>query len=99
MVIGSNILSLFLIEHDQNGVFNHNIHLIQDLMHLEKPSSAKFKRICAYSPNITILKKSATPGNIKLTFYHAAAGNRYLRETITNFDLSGSPKTPAVVSF
>ena len=45
-MISSNALSLFLLNNNQNGVYNRNISLIKYLMRLYKPTGTKFKHVC-----------------------------------------------------
>ena len=45
-----------------------------------------------------MLTKSATPGNIKVTFGHTSVGNKSLGETATTFVLAGYLESPMVVS-
>ena len=97
-MISSNTLSLFILDHDHNRVCNCNIHLIQDLMHLENPDGAKFKRVCADFPNIALLTKRATPDDIQFNFGQAPVGNNYLKKTVTDFAIAGSLESPTVVS-
>ena len=81
---------IFLLDYDHNGICNSNIHPIQYMMLSDEPSGAKFKRVCADFPNIVLLTKSATPGNIQVTFVHVFVGNKSFRETFTAFTLAGS---------
>ena len=67
-------------------------------MHLDEPVGTKFKRVCTYFPNLALLTKSATPGDIQVTFGNASVGNKYLWETVTSFSLTGSLESPTVVS-
>ena len=97
-MINSNALSLFLLNHDQNGVFNHNLRSIQYLMRSDEPNGTKFKHVHADSTNIALLTKRATPGNIQVTFDHAPVGNKYFGETVTAFDITLSLESPVVVS-
>ena len=97
-VIFSNALLLFLLDHNQNGVCNHNLCSIQDLMCLDKPYVTKFKRVCADFPNLALPVKITTPGNIQVTFGHMFVGNKSLRETITPFYLARSLESPMMVS-
>ena len=91
-MIKSNNSSLFLIERNHNGFCNRIIHLIQDLMSSNETSDIKFKRLCADLPNIAILTKSATPGEVQMSFCHMIIVNNSHRETITTFSLMVSPK-------
>ena len=77
-MISTNILSLFLIGHDQNGICNYNIRPIQDLVCLDDLSITKLKVVCAYFPNITLLAKRATLGEIQVTFVHVSVENNSL---------------------
>ena len=88
-MINSNDLYIFLLEHDQNGVWNHNIYSFQESINSDDPSSIKSKHICAYLPNIVILKKSATPGKFQITFAHMAVGNNPYVWIVTAFALLG----------
>ena len=73
-----------------NRICNRNLHSIQDMMRSDKPAGTKFKRVCASFPNLALVPKSATPGNIQVTFDHASVGDHSLRETVTAFTLAGS---------
>ena len=57
-------------------------------MRPDKPYSAKFKCVCTGFPNIALLAKSTTLGNIQVTFGHMFVGIKYLSETITTFALT-----------
>ena len=97
-MILSNTLSLCLLDHDQNEVYNHNIHLMQDLMCSGEPDGAKVKRVCADFPNIALLTKIAMPSDIQVIFCHAFFGDECLGETVTAFYLARSFEYMAVVS-
>ena len=97
-MIYSNTLSTFIIHHDLNGLCNKNLRLIQDIMRTSEPAGDKFKHKCGNFPNLAILTKSATPGDVQLTFVHASVGNKYLRESITAFALARLLEAPTVVS-
>ena len=88
-MIYTNALSLFLLEYDQNGVFNRNLCSIQYLVRLYDPAVSKFKRVCADLPNLALLTKSVTPGGDQVTYTHASVGNDPLGEAMTNFALAG----------
>ena len=60
-------------------------------------AGSKFKRISTDFPNLAILTKSATSGDIQSTFAHASIGNNFLGETVTPFALTGSLEAPTVV--
>ena len=47
---------------------------------------------------MTILTKSATPGDVQLKFKHASLGNKSPGELVTAFALAGSLEAPIVVS-
>ena len=47
-------------------------------MRLDEPSGTKFKCVCTYFPNITLLSKSTTTGDIQVTFGHASVRNKSL---------------------
>ena len=61
------------------------------------PANDKFKCVYRYFPNIVILNKSATSGEVKLTLAHAYVGNKYLGGYITAFALAVSLESPALV--
>ena len=67
-------------------------------MRLDNPYGAKFKFIFVDFPNVMILTKSATLGEIQVTFHHASFGEKSLRETDTAFTLVGYHKYLTVVS-
>ena len=67
-------------------------------MHSYKPSGTNFKRVCADLPNIALLNKSATPGDIQINFGHTSVGNNPPGETVTTFALAGSLESLTVVS-
>ena len=57
------------------------------MMRSDEPAGAKFKHVRADFPNIALLNKSATLGNIQLTSCHASVGNNSLGETATALSL------------
>ena len=63
-----------------------------------KPAVEKFKRVCEDFPNLAILTKSATPGEIQLTFGHSAVGNKSLGKSVVAFALVGDLSSPSVIS-
>ena len=71
-MIDSNTLSLLLIEKHHNGVCNRNLCLIQESMRLDDMFRTKYKRICAYLPNIAILANGDMPGKVQIIFGHVA---------------------------
>ena len=95
-MIYSNTLSTFIIHHDLNGLFNKNLRLIQDLMRTSEPAGEKFKYVCGNFPNLAILTKRATLGDVQLTFVHVSVGKTPLGESITAFSHAGSLEAPTV---
>ena len=93
-----NTLLLFILNNNQNRACNLNLCLIQYLMCSYKPAGANFKRVCVDFPNITLLTKSTTPGNIQANFGRASFGNKSLGSTFTTFTLVGSLESSTVVS-
>ena len=77
-MLSSNALSVFILHHHQNGIYNKNLRLIHDIMCASKPDAKKYKKVCDDFPNLTILTKSTTPGKFQLTFVHSTVGNKYL---------------------
>ena len=67
-------------------------------MILDNPYVTKFKRLCADFSHLTIITKSATPGEIQVTYGHASIGSKSLRETVTAFALTGHLESLTVVS-
>ena len=63
------------------------------------PATEKFKNICDDFPNLAILTKSSTPGEVQLTFGHSTAGNKCLGEYLQAFALAGDLGSPYVISF
>ena len=98
-MISTNALSVFLLHHHLNGLGNKNLRLIQDVIRASEPAADKFKRVCEDFPNLAILTKSSTPGEIQLTFGHAAVGNKSLGESVVVFALAGDLSSPSVISF
>ena len=68
-------------------------------MRASKPDADKFKNVCEDFPNLAILTKSSTPGEIQLTFGHAAVENKSLGESVVAFALAGDLISPSVISF
>ena len=67
-------------------------------MRSDNPDESKFKRICTDFPNIAILTKSATPGELQVTYAHTYVGNKSLGETVTNLVLVGSLEALTILS-
>ena len=98
-MISSNALSVILLHHPLNRLKNKNIHYVQEVICASKPAADKYKDVCEDFPNLRILTKSSTPGEIQLTFGHAAVGNKSLGESIVVFAITGKPGSPSVISF
>ena len=58
----------------------------------------KFKRVFEDFPNLAIITKSATPGEIQLTFVHASVGNKSPGESVVAFALAGDLSSPYMIS-
>ena len=67
-------------------------------MRSDDPDGSKFKRVSTDFPNLAVLTKSATPGEIQEMYAHVSVGNKYLGETVTAFALAGYLKAPTVIS-
>ena len=98
-MISTNDLSVFLFHQYLNRLVNDNLRLVQEVMRASEPASEKFKNVCEDFPNPAILTKSSTPGEIQLTFGHAAIGNKSLGEPVVAFALAGDLSSPSVISF
>ena len=103
-MISSNALSTFILHHDLNEPCDKNLHSIQYLMCTGKSASDKFKRVSKYFPNMDIHTKSATPGNIQLTFAHTSVHNNPLGNPLLPSPSQGrfrhrqlSPLTPRLL--
>ena len=97
-MISTKALSVFLLHHHLNRLENRNLRSIQDVMCASKPAADKYKRVCEDFPYIAILTKSATPGEIQLTFGYMAVGNKSLGESVVVFDFTGDLSSPYVIS-
>ena len=97
-MIYTNTLSLFLLKHNQNKVYDQNLCLIQESMRLDRLAGYMFKRLCVDFPNPAILDKGATPGKFQVVYVHASVGNKSLGETVTYFALAGLLEAPTMVS-
>ena len=98
-MISSNALSVFLLHHPLNGLENENIRSVQEVMRVSEPAADQYKNVCEDFLNLGILTKSSTPGDIQLTFGHAAVGNKSLGESIVVFAITGDLGSPSVISF
>ena len=67
-------------------------------MRSDEPAVSKFKRLYTDFPNIALLTKSATPGEVQVTYTHASIENNLLRETATTFSLEGFLEATTVVA-
>ena len=98
-MISSHALSAFLLNHPLNGLGNSNLRSEQEVVRASKPATEKFKDICTDFPNLALLTKSSTPGEIQITFGHSTVGNKSLGETLQAFALAGDLASPSVISF
>ena len=96
-MIPADNLSIYTLQHKQNKICENNLRLIQEAMRLDDLAGSKFKRISTDFPNLEILSKSVTPGEIQATYLHTSVGNKSLGKTVTALALSGSLKMPTVV--
>ena len=79
-MISTNTLSVFILHHHQNVICNKNFRSIQEIMRTIKPDERKYKNVCDGLPNLAVLTKSATPGEVQLKFSHASIGYKSLGE-------------------
>ena len=77
-MISTNTLSVFVLHHNLNRLGNKNLCSIQKIMRASKPAAKKYKKSCKDFPNLTILTKITTPGEVQLTFGHTTIGNKSL---------------------
>ena len=94
MMIYTNAVPLLVLKNDLNGVCNHNLRLIQELMHSDDSAGTKFKHVFTYFLTIGILPKSAM---LQFTFGHAYIDNKSIGETSATFALAGSLESMTVV--
>ena len=87
-MISSNALSRFILHHYLNRFCDNNLCSIQYLVRTSEPAREKFKHVCEDFPNLSIIAKSATPGDVQLMFAHTSVGNKFLRESGTAFSLA-----------
>ena len=97
-MISTNALFVFILQHHINRLSKKNICLIQEDMHASNLAAKNCKRVCEYLPNLAILTRSATPGEVQLTFGHAAVGKKSLGESSVAFALAGDISSPSVIS-
>ena len=98
-MISTNALSLFLVHRHPKGIGKNNLRLVQEVMRAIELDTDKFKKVCEDFPNLAILTKSSTPGDIQLTFGHAAVSNKSLGESVVDFCLAGDLSSPSVILF
>ena len=98
-MISTNALSVFLLHHHLNGIGNKNKRSVQEVMCARELAADKFKKFCEDFPNLAILTKSSTPGEIQFTFGHTAVGNKSLGEYVVAFALAGNLRSPSVILF
>ena len=98
-MISSHALSAFLLDHPLNGLGNSNLRSVQEVVRASKPATEKFKDICTDFPNLALLTKSSTPGEIQITFGNSTVGNKSLGETLQAFALAGNRASPSVIYF
>ena len=99
IIIYTNALSVSLLHHHLNGLGNENLCSVQEVMRASKQATDKYKNVCEDFPNLGILTKSSTPGEIQLTFGHAAVGSKSPGEPAVAFALAGDLSSPYVISF
>ena len=73
--------------------------MVQEVLRASEPAADKSKKFCKDFPNLAILKKSSTTGEIQLTFGHAAVGNKSLGESVVAFALAVDISSPSVIPF
>ena len=98
-MISSHALSTFLLQHRLNGLRNANLRSVQEAMRASKPVTEKYKNVCEDLPNLGILTKISTPGEVQLTFVHSTRGNKSLGGSIQAFALAGNLGSPSVILF
>ena len=97
-MISNNALSMFLLNNHPNRLGGNNIRSIKYLICVSQPAVEKNKKVCKDFPNLVILTKSATPGEIQLKFDHSAVGNNSLGRSVVVFALTGDLSSPSVIS-
>ena len=98
-MISTNGFSVFLLHNHLNRLGNENLRLVQEVMRASEPARDKYKNVYKDFPNLGILTKSSTPGEIQLTFGHAAVGKKSLGESVEDFALAGDLRSPSVIYF
>ena len=64
----------------------------------DKPAGSKLNRVITDFPNLAVLTKSTTPGEIQAMYVHTSIRNKFFGEMVTNFVLEGSLEASTVVS-
>ena len=95
--MSTNVLSVLILHHHLNGLGNNNIRSIQEVMRASEPSSKKYKRVCEDFPNLAILTKISTPGEVHLMYGQSDVGNKSLGESVEDFALAGDIRSPTVI--
>ena len=90
---------MFLLHHHLKGLGNENLWLVQEVIRAREPEADKFQNVCKDFPNLAILTKSSTLGEIQLMLGHAALGKKSLGEFVAAFALVGDLSSPLVISF
>ena len=97
-MISSLALSAFLLDHPLNRLGKSNLQSVQEAIRASVPATEKYKDICSDFPNLAILTKSSTPGEVQLTFGHSMVRNKSLGESLQAFALAGNLGSPSVIS-
>ena len=96
-MLSTNTLSVFIPHNHQSGLCNKSLCSIQYIMPASEMDAEKYKKVCDNFPNLAILTKSATPGEVQLTFAHVAVGNKPLGESVVAFSQAGNIDSPSVI--
>ena len=73
--------------------------MVQEVLRASEPAADKSKKFCKDFPNLAILKKSSTTGEIQLTFCHTAVVNKSLGESVRAFAFAGDLSSRSVILF
>ena len=92
-------LSVFHLHHHLNGLGIENLCLVQEVIRASNLATDKSNNVCKTFTNLAILTKSSTPGEIQLTFGHAAVGNKSLGDFVVDFALTGDLRSPSAILF
>ena len=74
-----------------DGVYNHNLHSIQELMRANEMADIKFKHVCADFPHLFMLTKSIDPGKVQVTLFHSTVTKNPLGEIIVALPMRYPP--------